>query len=117
MWALDSIHEGVTMIEIMYERGRHWPIVRCDACQERITDYHTACVMWDGLADAATVFHAHKGCCVRAIERAIRDVGGSDYWDNLDTPLSRLAYNLGLKSPKDFSHAAAKVKREAIFAV
>jgi len=98
------------MIEIHFEKGRHWPLVICDTCRERITDHKTAHVLWNGSADATPVYHVHKGACNDAIEGKIRAEGGHDYWESLDTHLSRLAHNIGIKTPKDWTHAKAMIR-------
>jgi hypothetical protein len=75
------------MIEIHFIKGRHWPLVLCDACRERITDCHKAHILWNGDIESGPVYHVHKGACNRAIEQKIRDDGGHDFWDSLDEHL------------------------------
>jgi hypothetical protein len=40
-----STHGSERMIEIHQMKGRHYPLILCDACRERITDYHKAHVL------------------------------------------------------------------------
>jgi hypothetical protein len=96
------------MIEMHRIKGRYCPVILCDACRERITDYHRAHILFDGAQEAGQVYHVHKGACNKAIERQIRAAGGADFWDSLDEHLYRLAFNVGLKWEKD----AKKVRHD-----
>src|SRR5437016_14357632 len=94
-------------------RQRTCPMILCAECGERITNSHSAMVVWSGKIEyveehAFAPVLLHKGDCDRRYEVK----HGYQLWIELDAFLVQLLNNVGIKTVKEF---AAIRKRETDF--
>lgn len=88
------------MIQIEYRGGFCCPVIICDECGRKITDYSSGSVEWT--EDGKQIFHAHKSC-----DEALQRRYGFLLWEDLADHFHYLFRNIGL-TPKAFREAGKR---------
>ncbi len=87
------------MIRVVRINELYCPVVICDWCKERITDYKMAAVVSDFNLTDAQCHHVHKGKCHDLAETML-GIGASPGWEEMGAHLIDLAANVGLEVEK-----------------
>jgi hypothetical protein len=87
------------MIGNLRKDGTNAPMIVCDVCRERITDFQMGAAVFPlGTPNGhiSPVLHAHKRTCHDAADAQVREQGGTPGWDELRDHVRWLAANCGL---------------------